>query len=64
MKKKIYNIRVKLIYETEMKVSEKSMYLALLKFNNTLQEKIKDDGNLKNVFENRPTCKYKVNKCI
>ena len=60
MKTKIYNIKIKMINETEMMISEKSMQKAMLKVNTTLTDMIKQKIDLSKTFENEPVFVYKA----
>lgn len=60
MRTKIYNIKIKMINETEMMISEKSMQKAMLKVNTTLTDMVKQKIDLSKTFENEPVFVYKA----
>lgn len=60
MRNKTYSIRVKMIYETEMLVSDKSMNLALIKVSKVLNDSIRNKIDLTRIFDKNPIFKYKV----
>lgn len=60
MKNKQYMIKVKMIYETEMMVSEKSMDLALIKVARVLNDSVENNVDLTRTFDKKPNFKYKV----
>jgi hypothetical protein len=60
MRKKTYNVKVKMIYETELMVSEKSVTLALIKVSKVLNDCIENKVDLSKTFDNDPIFKYKV----
>lgn len=60
MRTKTYNVKVKMIYETEMMVSEKSMSLALIKISKVLNDCVENKVDLAKTFDKNPIFKYKV----
>ena len=55
MKIKTYNVKIKMIYETEMMVSEKSMKLALIKVAKVLNDSVDNNIDLKrHLIKNQP----------
>lgn len=60
MRIKTYNLKIKMIYETEMMVSEKSMKLALNKVAKVLNDSVDNNIDLKKTFDKKPTFKYRV----
>lgn len=60
MRNKTYMVRVKMIKETEMMVSEKSMQKAILKVNKVLNDSVKEKVDLNKTFDNPPFFIYKA----
>lgn len=60
MRTKTYNIKIKMICETEMMVSEKSMDLALIKVSRVLNDNFDNNFDLRKIFDKKPIFKYKV----
>mgnify|MGYP001659694100 FL=1 len=60
MRTKTYNVKIKMIYETEMMVSEKSMKLALIKVAKVLNDSVDNNIDLKKKFDKKPTFKYGI----
>lgn len=60
MRIKTYNVKIKMIYETEMMVSEKSMKLALIKVAKVLNDSVDNNIDLKKTFDKKPTFKYEI----
>lgn len=60
MRTKKYNVKIKMIYETEMMVSEKSMKLALIKVAKVLNDSVDNNIDLKKIFDKKPTFKYGI----
>ncbi len=53
MRTKTYNVKIKMIYETEMMVSEKSMKLALIKVAKVLNDSVDNNIDLKKTFDKK-----------
>lgn len=62
MRTKTYNVKIKMIYETEMMVSEKNMKLALIKVAKVLNDSVDNNVDLKKTFDCKPNFIYKVEK--
>lgn len=60
MRTKTYNVKIKMIYETEMMVSEKSMKLALIKVAKVLNDSVDNNIDLKKTFDKKPFFIYKI----
>lgn len=60
MRTKTYNIKIKMICETEMMVSEKSMQKALLKVNGVLTDLVNKKKDLSKTFDKPPFFVYKA----
>ena len=60
MRTKTYNVKIKMIYETEMMVSEKSMKLALIKVAKVLNDSVDNNIDLKKTFDKNPFFIYKI----
>ena len=62
MRNKTYMVKVKMLKETEMMVSEKSMQKAVIKVANLLNKCIEDSIVLDKTFDCKPNFIYKVEK--
>lgn len=62
MRTKIYEVRVKMIKETEMMVSEKSMQKAIIKVADLLNKCVENNVQLDKTFDDKPNFIYKVEK--
>lgn len=62
MRNKTYMVKVKMLKETEMMISEKSMQKALIKVDNLLNNYIENDMDLKTIFDTKPNFIYKIEK--
>ena len=60
MRTKTYNVKIKMIYETEIMVSEKSMKLALIKVAKVLNDSVDNNIDLKKTFDKKTTFKYGI----
>ena len=60
MRTKTYNVKIKMTYETEMMVNEKSMKLALIKVAKVLNDSVDNNIDLKKTFDKKPTFKYGI----
>lgn len=64
MRNKTYMVRVKMIKETEMMVSEKSMQKAVIKVADLLKKCSDNDVVLNKTFDCKPNFIYKVEKIV
>ncbi len=60
MRNKNYMIKVKMIKETEMIVSEKSMQKAMMKVSKVLNDYVENNIDLKKIFDKKPNFLYKA----
>lgn len=60
MRNKNYMIKVKMIKETEMIVSEKSMQKAMIKVSKVLNDYVENNIDLKKIFDKKPNFLYKA----
>lgn len=60
MRNKNYMIKVKMIKETEMIVSEKSMQKAMMKVSKVLNNYVENNIDLKKIFDKKPNFLYKA----
>jgi len=64
MRNKTYMVKVKMIKETEMMVSEKSMQKAVIKVADLLKKCSDNDVVLNKTFDCKPNFIYKVEKIV
>lgn len=64
MRNKTYMVKVKMIKETEMMVSEKSMQKAVIKVADLLKKCSDNDVVLNKTFDCKPNFIYKVEKTV
>lgn len=60
MRNKTYMVKVKMIKETEMMVSDKSMQKAILKVDKVLNDMVRKNVDLNKTFDNPPFFIYKA----